>query len=136
MKRLDTREAGFEAAFTALLDDARETTQKVDGIVAGIIADIRARGDAALVELTARFDRWQPANAAALCVTQAEIDAADATIAPELRAALNLAAERIETFHRAQLPQDLVMRDAAGLTLGLRWGPVDAVGIYVPGGKA
>ncbi|MFM8617017.1 MAG: histidinol dehydrogenase, partial [Alphaproteobacteria bacterium] len=107
MKRLDTRDAGFEAAFTALLDDARETTQKVDGVVAGIIADIRARGDAALVEYTARFDRWQPANAAALRVTQAEIDAADATIAPELRAALNLAA-RIETFHRAQLPQDLV----------------------------
>ncbi|MBM3589202.1 MAG: histidinol dehydrogenase [Alphaproteobacteria bacterium] len=136
MKRLDTRDAGFEAAFTALLDDARETTQKVDGVVAGIIADIRARGDAALVECTARFDRWQPTNAAALRVTQAEIDAADATIAPELRTALNLAAERIETFHRAQLPQDLVMRDAAGLTLGLRWGPVDAVGIYVPGGKA
>ena len=136
MRRLDTGDAGFETAFTALLDDARETTQKVDGVVAGIIADIRARGDAALMDYTARFDRWQPANATALRVTEAEIEAADATIAPELRAALNLAAERIETFHRAQLPQDLVMRDEAGLTLGLRWGPVDAVGIYVPGGKA
>ena len=136
MKRFCSRDAGFEAAFAALLDDARETTQKVDGVVAGIIADIRARGDAALMDYTARFDRWQPANAAALRVTEAEIDAADATIAPELRAALNLAAERIETFHQAQLPQDLVMRDDAGLTLGLRWGPVDAVGIYVPGGKA
>ena len=65
MKRLDTLDAGFEAAFTALLDDARETTQKVDGVVAGIIADIRARGDAALVDYTSRFDRWQPGSAAA-----------------------------------------------------------------------
>lgn len=136
MKRLCTSEPGFETAFAALLDEARETTARVDAAVAAIIAEVRARGDAALIDCTARFDRWTPADAAALRVTEAEIAAADAAIAPELRAALNLAAERIEAFHRAQLPRDLEMRDAAGLTLGMRWGPLDAVGLYVPGGKA
>lgn len=136
MKRLSTADAAFEAAFSALLDEARETTARVDAAVAAIIADVRARGDAALLDLSARFDRWTPASAAVLRVTEAEIEAADAAIAPELRAALNLAAERIEAFHRAQLPRDLEMRDAAGLTLGMRWGALDAVGLYVPGGKA
>lgn len=136
MKRLDTHSADFASAFEALLDDARETTARVDAVVAGIIAEIRARGDAALVELTTRFDGWAPADATALRVTEAEIEAADARIDAERRAALNLAAERIEAFHRAQLPVDLEMKDAAGLTLGMRWGALDAVGIYVPGGKA
>ncbi|WP_198372213.1 histidinol dehydrogenase [Roseomonas rosulenta] len=136
MKRISTTDPGFEAAFAALLDEARETTARVDAAVAGIIADVRARGDAALLDLTARFDRWTPAGAAALRVTPAEIEAADASIRPELRSALNLAAERIEAFHRAQLPRDLEYADAAGLTLGMRWGALDAVGIYVPGGKA
>jgi len=136
MKRLSTADPAFEAAFAALLDEARETTARVDAAVAGIIADVRARGDGALIELTARLDGWRPADAAALRVTAAEIEAADAAIGPELRAALNLAAERIEAFHRAQLPRDLEVKDAAGLALGLRWGPLDAVGLYVPGGKA
>ncbi|MBR0683227.1 histidinol dehydrogenase [Roseomonas eburnea] len=136
MKRLDTAAPDFPAAFAALLDEARDTTARVDQVVAGIIADVRARGDATLIELTARFDEWTPADAAALRVTPEEIEAADASIDPERRAALNLAAERIEAFHRAQLPRDLEMKDAAGLTLGMRWGAIDAVGIYVPGGKA
>jgi len=136
MKRLNTAAQDFEPAFAALLDEARETTSRVDAAVAEIIAAIRARGDAALIDLTARFDRWTPADAAALRVTPAEIEAADAAIRPDLRAALNLAAERIEAFHRAQLPRDLETTDAAGLTLGMRWGAIDAVGIYVPGGKA
>ncbi|MBW6398667.1 histidinol dehydrogenase [Roseomonas sp. HJA6] len=136
MKRLTTTDPDFEPAFTALLDDARETTARVDAAVAGIIADVRARGDAALMDLTARFDGWTPKSADALRVTAEEIEAADARIDAERRAALNLAAERIEAFHRAQLPRDLEMTDAAGLTLGMRWGAIDAVGIYVPGGKA
>ncbi|MBB5690596.1 histidinol dehydrogenase [Roseomonas alkaliterrae] len=136
MKRLSTAEPGFEAAFAALLEEARETTARVDAAVAAIIAEVRARGDAALLDLTARFDRWAPADVAALRVTEAEIEAADAAIAPGLRAALNLAAGRIEAFHRAQLPRDLELRDEAGLTLGMRWGALDAVGLYVPGGKA
>ncbi len=133
MKTLDTTEAGFEAAFTALLNEARETTARVDGAVAEIIAAVRARGDAALRDYTTRFDRHTPTT---LRITTAEIDAATAGIAPELAAALDLAAERIERFHRAQLPSDLELPDPAGLTLGMRWNALDAVGLYVPGGKA
>jgi histidinol dehydrogenase len=136
MKRLDTAAPDFESNFAALLDEARETTARVDAAVAGIIAEVRERGDAALVDFTTRFDRWMPADAAALRVTAEEIEAADARIDAELRTALNLAAERIEVFHRAQLPADLEMKDSAGLTLGMRWGAIDAVGLYVPGGKA
>ena len=136
MKRLDIAAPDFPAAFAALLDEARDTTARVDSVVAGIIADVRARGDAALIDLTTRFDGWAPATPSALRVTPEEIEAADARIDTERRAALNLAAERIEAFHRAQLPRDLEMKDAAGLTLGMRWGAIDAVGIYVPGGKA
>ncbi|WP_027284186.1 histidinol dehydrogenase [Rubritepida flocculans] len=136
MRRLDTRAAGFEAAFAALLDEARETTQRVDAAVAEIIAAIRAEGDAALLRLTARFDGWSPADAAALRVGEAEVDAACAAIPPGLMAALDLAAARIEAFHRAQMPADLELPGADGVALGLRWGPLDAVGLYVPGGKA
>ena len=136
MKRLDTRAAGFEAGFAALLDQARETTSRVDHAVATIIADVRARGDVALLETTARFDRWTPRDGAALRVTAEEIAAATAGIAPALMAALDLAAERIEAFHRAQMPRDLELTEASGLVTGLRWTALDAVGIYVPGGKA
>lgn len=135
MKRLDTRDANFEPAFRALLDDARETTARVDSAVAAIIADVRTRGDAALLDLTARFDRWTPASPTALRVTDAEMDAAAASLPAAQRDALHLAAERIEAFHRAQLPQDM-MREEPGLRTGLRWTPLDAVGLYVPGGKA
>ncbi len=135
MIRLDTAAPGFEGAFIALLHDARDTTSRVDAPVAGIIADVRARGDAALVELTNRFDR-QSLTADTLRVTPAEIDAAAASIPAPLAEALDLAATRIETFHRAQLPRDIEVPDPAGLTLGLRWTPLDAVGLYVPGGKA
>jgi histidinol dehydrogenase len=136
MMRLDTRAGDFEAGFAALLDLARETTARVDAAVAGIIAAVRAQGDAALLDYTARFDGWTPAGAAALRVGAAEIAAATAGIAPELLQALDLAASRIERFHAAQKPQDLVMPDPAGLTLGMRWNALDAVGLYVPGGKA
>ncbi|RYI95623.1 MAG: histidinol dehydrogenase, partial [Acetobacteraceae bacterium] len=136
MKRLDVREAGFEAGFAALLDMARETTAKVDAAVAGILAEVRAGGDAALLALTGRFDGWAPADATALRVTAAEIDATTAGIPAGLLAALDLAAERIERFHAAQRPADLELPDPAGLTLGMRWTALDAVGLYVPGGKA
>ena len=133
MKRLDTAAPGFDAAFAALLDQARETTSDVAGTVAAIIADVRARGDAALFEYTARFDRHAPE---ALRITDAEIDAAVAGIPADLLAALDTAARRIDRFHRAQLPHDLRVDDPDGMTLGMRWGALDAVGIYVPGGKA
>lgn len=135
MKTLATREPGFEAAFAALLAAARETTERVDAQVASILADVRARGDAALCEYTERFDRVS-LSAASLRVPPAEIEAAVARVPQALIAAIDLAASRIETFHRAQMPSDLSMTDEAGLTLGMRWRPLDAIGLYVPGGKA
>jgi histidinol dehydrogenase len=134
MKRLVTTEAGFDAAFAALLAD-RDTPQDVHAAVAAIIADVRTRGDAALLEYTARFDRLD-LTAERLRIPQVEIDAAAESVSEAQRAALDLAASRIEAFHRAQLPRDLKIQDEAGLTLGMRWTPLDAVGLYVPGGKA
>jgi histidinol dehydrogenase len=135
MRRLATAEPDFPAAFATLLDSARQTTQQVDGVVAEIIAEVRARGDAALCDFTTRFDQ-QSLTPDRLRITEDEIEAAVAAVPAELRAALDLAATRIEAFHAAQRPQDLRITDAQGLTLGLRWGPLDAVGLYVPGGKA
>lgn len=135
MKRLATTDTGFDTAFDALLSEARETTERVDAPVAAIIADVRTRGDAALIDYSARFDHAE-LTAATIRVSEAEIDLAVAATPVALMAALDLAAARIETFHRAQLPTDIRTTDAAGLTLGMRWGALDAVGIYVPGGKA
>jgi histidinol dehydrogenase len=135
MIRLSTASARFEAEFVALLNQARETTETVDRVVAEIIADVRARGDAALIDYTARFDRLTIAPTG-LRISAAEIDAAVASVPASTMAALDLAAARIETFHKMQLPADLKLTDEAGMTLGLRWTPLDSVGLYVPGGKA
>ena len=135
MIRLATTDPGFEARFAALLGMARETTEAVDAAVAAILAAVRAEGDAAVIEATARFDRLTLTQAT-LRIPDAEIARAVAAIPAPLAAALDLAAGRIEAFHRAQLPEDLATTDAAGLTLGMRWTPLDAVGLYVPGGKA
>ena len=135
MIRLSTADPAFPARFEALLGMARETTEAVDAAVAAILADLRARGDAALIAATARFDRLT-LTPETLRVTADEIARAVAAIPAKLAAALDLAASRIEAFHRAQLPTDLATTDAAGLTLGMRWTPLDAVGLYVPGGKA
>jgi histidinol dehydrogenase len=133
--RLATIDRGFEEAFTALLGQTRETTETVDQAVAAIIAEVRAEGDAALLRYTKRFDRLA-LTADRLRVGADEIEAAAAGIEPSLMAALDLAASRIEAFHRMQVPSDLRTTDAVGLTLGMRWTPLDAVGLYVPGGKA
>ncbi len=135
MQRLATTDPGFAVAFATLLAQARETVEQVDRPVATIIAEVRARGDEALIDYTARFDRVT-LTPATLRITASEIDAAVAAVPTEQHAALDLAASRIEAFHRAQLPDDLRLTDAAGLTLGMRWSPLDAVGLYVPGGKA
>ncbi len=135
MRRLDTAGPGFAGAFTALLEQARDTTARVDAPVAAIIAAVRERGDDALCEMTARFDR-HALTAERLRVDPDEIDAAANAIPPELAAALDLAATRIEAFHRLQLPADIETTDDAGLRMGMRWTPLDAVGLYVPGGKA
>ena len=135
MTRLDTRDSAFPAAFAALLDQARETTVRVDAEVSAIIAEVRARGDLALCDFAARFDR-QTLDPDRIRIATDEMDSAVASVSAELMAALDLAAERIEAFHRAQMPQDLRVQDTAGLRLGMRWRPLDAVGLYVPGGKA
>jgi histidinol dehydrogenase len=135
MRRFATTDAGFEAAFRALLDEARETTARVDKVVAEILADVRARGDEALCAYTEKFDRLRLAPAR-LAIPPAELAAAAAGIPAELKAALDTAATRIEAFHAAQRPVDMQMHDDAGVTMGIRWIPLDSVGIYVPGGKA
>jgi histidinol dehydrogenase len=135
MRRLATIDPGFEAAFTALLGEARETTERVDQAVAAIIADVRARGDSALIDYTARFDRLR-LTPDRLRIGAAEIDDAVAAVPAGLMAALDVAAARIESFHRRQMPSDLREIDEAGLTLGMRWSPLDSVGLYVPGGTA
>ena len=135
MRFLFSDDAGFGAAFAALVAEARDTTTRVDAVVAGIIARVRSEGDAALCDYTARFD-GACVTPETLRVTQAEIDAAVAQVPPDLSHALDLAAVRIEAFHRAQMPVDMQMHDDEGVTLGLRWTPLDAVGLYVPGGKA
>jgi histidinol dehydrogenase len=133
--QLSTTAPGFEAAFAALLSAKREDAPDVDEAVAAIIADVRSRGDAAVLELTARFDRLT-LTPATLAFTAAEIDAAAAAVPADERAALELAAERIEAYHRRQMPADESWTDASGATLGWRWTPVAAVGLYVPGGLA
>lgn len=132
---LSTDEADFEARFAALLGQKREEAEDVDQAVAEIIADVRARGDAAVLELTARFDRMD-LTAAGMAFSAEEIEAACASVSPEDRAALELAAERIRAYHARQMPQDEAWVDDAGAMLGWRWTPVSAAGLYVPGGTA
>ncbi len=132
---LDTNDADFDARFAALLDMKREDSPDVDEVVAGIIADVRARGDEAVIELTARFDRLT-LTPDTLAFTPEEIDAAIATVPDDERAALELAAARIRAYHERQMPQDESWVDAAGASLGWRWSAVSAAGLYVPGGLA
>ena len=133
--RLDAGAAGFATAFKALVEARRESDAGVSADVAAIIADVRARGDAAVVELTQRFDRIDLAQVG-IEVAPAEIAAARSAVAPDVIAALELAAERIRSFHVAQRPTDCDATDAAGVRAGYRWSPVDAAGLYVPGGLA
>ncbi|OOY04274.1 histidinol dehydrogenase [Thioclava sp. F28-4] len=132
---LDTREEGFEARFVELLGMKREDSPDVDAVVADIIADIRKRGDAALIELTAKFDRLE-LTPETLAFSPEEIEAEVAKVPAEERAALELAAERIRAYHERQMPHDARWIDASGAELGWRWGPVSAAGLYVPGGLA
>jgi histidinol dehydrogenase len=125
----------FDARFAALLGAKREEAVDVDDTVAAIIADIRARGDAALIELTARFDRLE-LTPETLAFTPAEIEAHCAAVPEAERAALELAAARIRAYHERQRPEDARWHDEHGAELGWRWGPVAAAGLYVPGGLA
>jgi len=133
--RLDTRDADFAESFAAFLATKREAAQDVEDAVKAIIADVVKRGDAALIELSRKFDRVDLA-AIGLRVGAEEIDAATAACEPPALAALKLARERIETYHRRQLPTDERFTDALGVELGYRWTAIAAAGLYVPGGTA
>jgi len=134
-KRLDARAKDFEARFDELLNAKRAQDEDVGRAVREIIADVQARGDGALIELSRRFDR-ATLTRETLRVTPAEIDAAEKGAKPDVVAALKLAASRIEAYHRRQLPADDSFTDEAGATLGWRWRALESVGLYVPGGTA
>jgi len=133
--RLASQASDFETAFETLLSLKREVSADVEAVVKDIIADVRARGDGALIELTERFDGLK-LDAGSLRVSPEEIAAARAQVRPEALAALELAHERVMAHHARQLPEDKRYRDAVGAELGERWTPVDAAGLYVPGGLA
>ena len=133
--RLDTRSSDFGARFHEFLGTKREAAEDVESTVRAIVAGVARRGDAALIELSKKFDRID-LNAALLRVSAAEIEAANAQCEGGTLAALRLAHGRIEAYHRRQLPQDQRFTDAIGVELGYRWTPVAAVGLYVPGGTA
>ncbi|HXC54124.1 MAG TPA: histidinol dehydrogenase [Rhizomicrobium sp.] len=134
-RRLDASAPGFAAQFGALLNAKRAEEEDVAGVVRGIIAEVRTRGDAALMELTNKFDAAN-VSAATLRLTAAEIDAAEAQCSKAQLDALAVAAGRIEAYHRRQLPKDEWFTDDTGAGLGWRWTALDSVGLYVPGGTA
>lgn len=135
MQRLHSSNGTFAAAFAAVVNDRRESDAGVASDVAAIIAEVRARGDEALAEYTARYDghllagdNWR--------ISPEECREAFDALAPDLRAALELAAQRIRAYHEAQLPEDRDYTDAVGVRLGAKWRGVDGAGLYVPGGRA
>ena len=132
---LSTTETDFESRFQALLSAKREDSPDVDAVVAEIIADVRARGDQAVLDLTAKFDRLE-LTAAQMRISEDEIAAEVAKVPEAERTALELAAERIRAYHVRQMPADEMWTDPDGATLGWRWTPVSAAGLYVPGGLA
>ena len=132
---ISTSDRDFASAFAAFLASKRETSEDVDMAVRGIIAEVRARGDAALIELTRKFDRLDLAKSG-IRVSEAEIKAAYSACERQALDALELARDRIETYHRRQLPRDDQFTDDTGATLGSCWSAIEAVGLYVPGGQA
>nr|WP_209008058.1 histidinol dehydrogenase [Roseibium litorale] len=129
-------DADFETRFTGLLSGKREVSEDVDHIVRDILEDVRKRGDEAVLEYTARFDRLSVGSMADLRVTEAEIEAAMKAVPQDVLDALSLARDRIESHHARQMPKDDRYTDPVGVELGSRWTAIEAVGLYVPGGKA
>ncbi|MFO1015178.1 MAG: histidinol dehydrogenase [Caulobacteraceae bacterium] len=126
---------GFAQAFEAFVHERRETPAAVDEVVREVIARVRSEGLSALLELSARFDKT-PVTEANIRVTEAEIEAGYAACPEDVREAIRFAASRIRTYHERQKPADQSWTDEAGVGLGWRWTPLEAVGIYVPGGRA
>jgi histidinol dehydrogenase len=134
-RRLDATAPDFAGAFDALLNAKREEEEDVAAVVRGILADVRKRGDDALIELTNKFDK-AGVTAATLRLRQDEIDAAESQCDKAALDGLAVAAQRIEDYHRRQIPADEWYTDAIGVRLGWRWTSLDSVGLYVPGGTA
>lgn len=118
------------------LNSREEAHASVGEVVRGIIEKVRAKGDAALLEYTAKFDRYEAANASALKISQDELNAALKSCEPTVRESLTLAAERIRAYHEKQRPEDCRYTDEGGTTLGWQWRALSSVGLYVPGGRA
>jgi histidinol dehydrogenase len=133
--RIDTASADFTQRFNAFLTMKREVAADIEAATRAIVDDVAARGDAALLEATRKFDRLD-LSASCLRVSPAEVDAAVAACDVETVDALKFARDRIELFHKRQLPKDDRFTDALGVELGWRWSAIDAVGLYVPGGTA
>jgi histidinol dehydrogenase len=133
--RLDGLAPDFEAKFAAFAEARRGVAEDVDSVVAAILADVRERGDEAVLDYTERFDRVK-LTPAELRIGSGEIAAAVESCTEETLDALRFAAARIEDYHRRQVPEDTDYVDAAGIRLGARWTPVAAAGLYVPGGTA
>jgi histidinol dehydrogenase len=126
----------FEARFAAIVDDRRETGSDVSKQVTEILVDVKQRGDAALAEYSQRFDQYELSNDSDWVITKEACKRAYDGLKPNLRNALELAAERITAYHRDQLPQDRDFTDDVGVRQGAIWRAVDAAGLYVPGGRA
>ena len=136
INRLDSRDPGFKSALSTLLAFEATEDESIDRAAAGILADVRARGDAALVEYTQRFDRMPGASAQTLEIPKAEWQAALAALPAAQRHALEAAAERVRSYHERQRAETWTYTDADGTMLGQQVTPLDRVGLYVPGGKA
>lgn len=135
MRRFRTTDPGFEAAFKAFVEERRDTPYDVDAIVHDVLAAVRAEGLAALLRYARDFDKVELTEAT-IRVSPEEIEAGAAACAPEVCEAIAFAAARIRAYHERQRPADQWFKDADGVELGWRWTPLDAVGVYVPGGRA
>jgi len=134
-RKLNSRDAGFEAAFVTLLGEKREVDADVNAQVAAILSEVRTRGDAAVIDYTSKFDRVD-FTAAELRLSPDQVAAEAGKAEPDAVAALKVAADRIRAFHERQMPRDERFTDAAGVELGFRWTAIAAAGLYVPGGLA
>lgn len=133
--RLDQRQSDFTERFSEFLAMKREVTADIDAAARGIVDDVKKRGDAALIEATKKFDRLD-VQASGLRITEGEVDAAVKACDTATLDALTFARDRIEVFHKRQMPKDERFTDAQGVELGWRWSAIEAVGLYVPGGTA
>ncbi|MEQ1541265.1 MAG: histidinol dehydrogenase [Novosphingobium sp.] len=136
MLRLSTRDPGFDKAFARLVSDRRDSGENVARDVSVILSDVRNRGDASVAELTARYDSYALTSDADWWIGAEACREAFDDLKPDLRAALELAAQRIRAFHEQQRPKNRDATDEAGVRMGAIWRPVDAAGLYVPGGRA